>query len=101
MRLRFRREQVGRGPAAWLTALLVLCLLSGIGISAEHHHDASGDVIPCAVCHMGQVAEVPAPPVVAAVATAPAAEGPAPVRVFPPSAPSLRTPRVRGPPLVV
>ena len=92
---------MGRGPAAWLTALLVLSLLSGIGISAEHHHDALVDAIPCAVCHMGQAAEVPAPPVVAAVSTAPLAEEPAPARALPPATPSLRTPPVRGPPLVV
>ena len=101
MRTRFGREHAGRGPAAWLTALLVLCLLSGIGISAEHHHDAPGDAIPCAVCHIGQAADVPAPPVVAAVATILSAEEPAPVRVVPPATPALRTPPARGPPLVV
>ena len=92
---------MGRGPAAWLTALLVLCLLSGIGISAEHHHEASGDAIPCALCHVGQAAEVPGTLAVAAVPSAAVAEKHAPARVLPPASPSLRAPPARGPPLVV
>jgi len=100
MRLRFRRERVGRGPAAWLTALLVLCLLSGIGISAEHHHDAAGD-IPCAVCHMDQTADVSGTLAVAIVPSAAVAEEREPARPVPPASPSHSTPPARGPPLVV
>ncbi len=101
MRLGFRRERLGRGPAAWLTALLVLCLLSGIGISAEHHHDATGDVIPCALCHMGQAADVPGILAVAPVPSATVVEVRAPARAVPPPPPSRSTPPARGPPLVV
>ena len=101
MTARARGQHAGRGPAAWLTALLVLCLLSGIGISAEHSHDGPGEAVPCAVCHIGQAADVPETPAVAAVAlTAEVVEQVGP-QVLPATPAIRRVPPARGPPLVV
>ena len=95
------REHGGRRPAAWLTALLVLCLLSGIGISSEHSHDGPGEAVPCAVCHIGQAADVPEPPAVLAVALATVLEEPAGPQLLPVAPAVRRAPPARGPPLVV